>query len=343
MRVRTGKKGVAGATGVLSARSALSASNWVVAGRRWAPSSSSEARTPASSSASANAGRCGRDQRGQLLQAGKAEVVGSCAWWRRARATRRLAMADDIDPAPVFELLDDLAGHDDATDVFDVASRDRLPVGDDGERLQHGAGVARRLLGCRRSRNSRISGRLWSASPRPGHQLHAAAFPVARQLVEQGAQGVGPNSANRLRMSRSVSGWVAQISAVSRTRLASWVFIDSSKPWAQAPAPSARARRTVRWTAWVGEHCAWGGAAPRSWGDPQRGRRLNQPSISPSRVSQILDHASARSGGRGRLEAAGGAGVGMREAQARGMQGLAWEAQRRRAAVDGIRQQRVTA
>ena len=51
----------------------------------------------------------------------------------------RLAIADRLDPAAILELLDDLAGHGDAADVFDVAARHRLAVGDDGERLEGGA------------------------------------------------------------------------------------------------------------------------------------------------------------------------------------------------------------
>ena len=105
----------------------------------------------------------------------------------------RLAVADGLDPAAVLELLDDLRRHRDAADVFDVAARHRLAVGNDGQRLHHGARILGRLLGVETVEDTRASrggsgsasrvASATSSTPRPSHS--------ARQLVEQRAQRVG--------------------------------------------------------------------------------------------------------------------------------------------------------
>ena len=56
-------------------------------------------------------------------------------------------MANSLDPATVFQLLDDQAIDRHAANVLHIAARARLAVGDDGQRFQRGAGVFGRLFG----------------------------------------------------------------------------------------------------------------------------------------------------------------------------------------------------
>ena len=86
-------------------------------------------------------------ERRQFLQRAQAEVVeeGPGGGVQR-RPARRIAMADDVDPAAALQRLDDLRRHRHAADVLDVAARHRLAVGDDGQRLHHRARIARRLF-----------------------------------------------------------------------------------------------------------------------------------------------------------------------------------------------------
>ena len=103
----------------------------------------------------------------------------------------RVAMADGLDPAAILELLDDLAAHHHAADVLDVAARDRLAVGDDGQRLEHGARVLGRLLGMQAVEElAQLRAALEAPARGDGDQLDAAAAPLAHQLVEHRAQRV---------------------------------------------------------------------------------------------------------------------------------------------------------
>src|SRR5262249_37657357 len=71
-------------------------------------------------------------QRRQLFQRAQAEVVEETAGRGVERgASRRLAVADDVDPAARLQRLDDLARNADAAHILDIAAGDRLPVGDD--------------------------------------------------------------------------------------------------------------------------------------------------------------------------------------------------------------------
>jgi NAD(P)H-dependent FMN reductase len=82
--------------------------------------------------------------------------------------------------------------------------------------------------GCSRSRYSRISGRLWKRQPLASATSSTPrSCPVVDQFVEQHAHRVGADLVveQHARMSRSGSGAGAQMSAVSRTRLASEVFM----------------------------------------------------------------------------------------------------------------------
>ena len=187
--------GSAGAgCGLRRRRLAASASD----GRRPAPLSRSAERC--SASACDHGARAPAGRRAPAAGRGcQAEVVEELA--RRGvqrRTARRFAVADGLDPAAVLELLDDRAADGDAADVFDVAARHRLAVGDDRQRLHHGARVLRRLLGVQAVE---VVAHLGPALEAPAggqrHQLDAAAFPVAHQLVEQRARACRCRSGRR--------------------------------------------------------------------------------------------------------------------------------------------------
>src|SRR5688500_15314781 len=87
-------------------------------------------------------------ERRKLLERAQVQVVEEFSrGGEKGGASGGLAVADGLDPAALLERLQCGRRHRDAADLLDVAARDRLAVGDDGERLQHGARVPRRLLG----------------------------------------------------------------------------------------------------------------------------------------------------------------------------------------------------
>src|SRR6267378_2185848 len=139
-----------------------------------------------------DAGLCGRDglkleglgnffKWRQLFQRTQAEVVEEPA--RRGvegGPARRLAVADDIDPAARFERLDDLGRDHYAADVLDIAARHRLAVGNDRERFHDGAGIARGLL--RREAfdiGAKVAGGLESPAARHVDELDGPALPFS--------------------------------------------------------------------------------------------------------------------------------------------------------------------
>ena len=99
----------------------------------------------------AGQGRHGRvtlGEQGQLVQGGQAQIVQKLAGGgKQAGTAHRFAVANDFNPATVFQLLDDLRADGHAPDVFHVSPGDRLTVGNDGQGLQHGAGVFGGLFG----------------------------------------------------------------------------------------------------------------------------------------------------------------------------------------------------
>src|SRR5260364_446282 len=72
----------------------------------------------------------------------------------KRRMSRRIALANDVDPSSFFELSYRLGIDSDAADFFDIAPRDGLPVSDNRKRFQYRAG----RFG--RSRNARTAGAL---------------------------------------------------------------------------------------------------------------------------------------------------------------------------------------
>jgi len=122
----------------LRARSSASAGRSSIGSTGW----SSPAAWP---SASISAPCCaGVSINGNWSSEARPRSVEELARRRKERgAADGFAMADHLDPVAVFELLQDQRVDRDAPDVLHVAPRDRLPVGDDRQRLEDRAGVAR--------------------------------------------------------------------------------------------------------------------------------------------------------------------------------------------------------
>ena len=81
--------------------------------------------------------------------------------------------------------------------------------------------------GCSRSRNSRISGRLWKRQPEASATSSTPRSSQSRVSSSSRLRSVSAPtwSSNSTRSSRSGMGLSAQMSAVSRTRFASDVFM----------------------------------------------------------------------------------------------------------------------
>ena len=132
-------------------------------------------------------------QRRQLVQALQPQVVEKLA---RGGVQRRsaggLAVTDDFHPTTVFELFDQQRVDRHSPDVFHVAARNRLAVGDDGQRLERGAGVARRLFGVQPIQVlAHLGPTLKTPAAGHAHQFDTAAGPVVGQILEQRLEGVG--------------------------------------------------------------------------------------------------------------------------------------------------------
>src|SRR5690606_27664826 len=86
-------------------------------------------------------------QRRQLVEGSQAEVVQEAPGGaEQGRPAEDFLVADDLDPAPLLERLDDAGRDGYPADLLDVPPGDRLPVGDDREGLERGPRVARRAL-----------------------------------------------------------------------------------------------------------------------------------------------------------------------------------------------------
>ena len=59
---------------------------------------------------------------------------------------RHFAMTDDADPVALLQRAHDRRADRHAADLLDLAARDRLPIGDERQRLQQRARIARRTL-----------------------------------------------------------------------------------------------------------------------------------------------------------------------------------------------------
>ena len=87
-------------------------------------------------------------QGGQLGQGRQPEIVQEMTGGgEQGRAAWCIAVTNDFDPAPVFELFDDVGADGHTADVFDVTPRDGLFVGNDGQCFQGGPRVLGRFFG----------------------------------------------------------------------------------------------------------------------------------------------------------------------------------------------------
>ena len=108
------------------------------------------------------------------------------------RPSGNVAVADGLDPATLFQGLDDVRVDRHAADILDVAAGDRLAVGDDRQGFQHRTRIARRFL-VLQARQPGLHLRPGLEAPAVGHlhQFDAAALPLLAQLLERAAQHVG--------------------------------------------------------------------------------------------------------------------------------------------------------
>ncbi len=112
-----------------------------------------------------------RGQRGQVLQREELEELAGGAV--EDGPARLLLLAEDLDELPLQQRLHHRAAVD-AADLLDLGAGHRLPVGDDGQRLERGAGEPLRLHLEEAAGEGRVVGR-------------GAELPAARHLVEHDA------------------------------------------------------------------------------------------------------------------------------------------------------------
>ena len=85
-----------------------------------------------------------------------------------------------------------MGGHGNAAYGLDVAARHRLAIGQDGERFQHGAGIARRFFR-RQAIDISLHFRFRLKPPAARHlrELDVVAVPVTANLVQQPTHEIG--------------------------------------------------------------------------------------------------------------------------------------------------------
>ena len=109
----------------------------------------------------------------------------------------------------------------DAADLLDLAAGDRLPVGDQCQGLQGGAGVFGLALGPQ-PRHPRVDvGLTWKRQPLATSQFHAAFGAGAcssSNAASTALSGAGSSSGNRPLSWTSVNGWWAASRAASTMR-----------------------------------------------------------------------------------------------------------------------------
>ena len=202
----------------------------------------------------------------------------------------------------------------DAADVFDVAARHRLAVGDDRQRLEHGARVLGRLLGVQAVEVSRASPggsgsasrwrRATSSTPRP------VAFVGRARRAASRSVSVPISSANSARSSRSGSGWLRADQRGFEDALGIQgihVVVKSS-----AASPGSGSRRASS-----GDAAAFGGQAPAGGSSAPLGcGHVSMVSSSASGGQSRGAHGPLRIERRMRADCTGDAGR-RREASAR--------------------------
>ena len=126
-------------------------------------------------------------EHGQLVERLQTQIIKKLTRGGKQRGPPHgFTVTDDLDPASVFQLLDDQAVHGHAANILDITPRDRLTVGDDGQRLQRRPRVLGRLLGVKLVQ---VDAHLGPALETPArshlHQFHALEGPVLLQIQQQ--------------------------------------------------------------------------------------------------------------------------------------------------------------
>src|SRR5262245_13398266 len=129
----------------------------------------------------------------QLLQGAQPQVIEeNLGGAVKGRPSRNVLVAEHLDPAALLQAPDPLGRDRDTAHVLDITARHGLPVGDDRERFQDSARVARRPL--RMDALEELLERglgLEAPAARRDDQLDPAVDPGLAQLLEQLAQGLG--------------------------------------------------------------------------------------------------------------------------------------------------------
>src|SRR5690606_7159698 len=101
-------------------------------------------------------------------------------------SSRRFTVSDHFDPATFIERPNDVGRYGDATDLLDVAARDRLSVGNDGKRFKGGSRILWRAL---RIQALEVDLHGWPALKAPAGcqrcQFKTTVLPVVAQLTQQ--------------------------------------------------------------------------------------------------------------------------------------------------------------
>src|SRR5436305_1893818 len=132
-------------------------------------------------------GRIELGERWQLRKGAQAEIIEEGRSRRvERRPSRRFAMADDLDPLPIFERLYDVRRYGDAADGLNVAAGHGLLIGDDRQSFHHRSRISRRFFG---SQAVEIRLHIGTALKAPArcdqNELDFAPAPVVTQLFEK--------------------------------------------------------------------------------------------------------------------------------------------------------------
>ena len=130
----------------------------------------------------------------QLVQRGQTQIIQKLPRGRKQCWTADcFPMADHLHPATILQLLDDQAVDGHAPYVFDVATRHRLPISNDGQGFESRPRVPGRLL---RMESIQVFTHFGTALKAPTgshlHQFHAPLRPVSLQVLQQHLQSIRP-------------------------------------------------------------------------------------------------------------------------------------------------------
>jgi hypothetical protein len=164
----------------------------------------------------------------KLIQRLNAQIIQELARrCKQCRTTSGLPMSDHLDPAAVFQLLEDERIDHHAPNILHVSPGHWLPIGNDGQSLQGRARVLWWLFGMQPVKElSHFRAALEAPTRRHTHEFkprcpQSCCKSASKALIESALKA----SSKRTRRSRTGTGCCEQIKAVSRIRLASVVFM----------------------------------------------------------------------------------------------------------------------